>query len=196
MQSSLVYQQKLLNLENMVKKLHLQIFFVLLSIFNLIFILFFPFSVRNLLLRLTGCKIGKDTTIHNVRFFTFGKLIVGDNCTINSGCYLDARRGIKIGNNVVIAHDTKIYTLGHDFNDSTFKTKGNPVLIEDYVIIFSNVLIMPGVNIGRGAVLLPGAVVSKNIEPMTVVGGNPAKQLRMREILHTDKKPYKYWFSI
>ena len=52
---------------------------------------------------------------------------VGRNTVINFGCYLDNRRGITIGNNVGIAHNTKIYTLGHDLNDSQFKTKGAPV---------------------------------------------------------------------
>lgn len=62
---------------------------------------------------------------------------------INLGCYLDNRRGITIGDNVGIAHNTKIYTLGHDLNDPQFKTKGAPVTIKDNAFVFSNVLIMP-----------------------------------------------------
>lgn len=55
---------------------------------------------------------------------------------------------------------------------------------------------MPGVEIGEGAVVLPGSIVTKSIPPMKVVGGNPAKIIRDRKILHSEKEPYKFWFSL
>lgn len=64
---------------------------------------------------------------------------VGKDTVINFGCYLDNRRGIHIGNNIGVAHNTKIYTLGHGLNDPKFSTKGAPIHIEDDVYIFSNV---------------------------------------------------------
>ena len=70
----------------------------------------------------------------------------------------------------------KIYTLCHDLNDSSFSTKGAPVNIEDNVFVFSNAMIMPGVTIGEGAIVLAGSVVTKDVEPWTIVGGNPAKK--------------------
>lgn len=116
---------------------------------------------------------------------------------INSGCYLDNRRGIFIGNNVIIAHrPLKIYTLGHEVDDPEFKTKGSSVVLKDYVIVFSNALIMPGVIIEKGAVVLPGSVVTKNIGEMEIVGGNPAVCVKKRKQLHTKKKIIKYWLSI
>ena len=177
------------------KKVLLQVFFIVLAVFNLVYAVCFPWFLRYLLLRITGSKVGKFSCIQRVKFFGFGKLKVGRNVIINSGCYLDNRRGIEIGDYVVIAHNTKIYTLGHDFNDETFVTKGRPVVIEDYAIVFSNVLIMPGVTIKRGAVILPGAVVTKDVEAMAVMGGNPATKIRTREILHTKKEVFRYWFS-
>ena len=98
---------------------------------------------------------------------------LGKDTVINFGCYLDNRRGIYVGNNVGVAHNTKIYTLCHDLNDSSFSTKGAPVNIEDNVFVFSNAMIMPGVTIGEGAI---GSVVTKDVEPWTIVGGNPAKK--------------------
>ena len=115
---------------------------------------------------------------------------------INFGCYLDNRRGITIGNNVGIAHNTKIYTLGHDLNDPQFKTKGTAVTIKDNVFIFSNALIMPGVTIGEGAIVLAGSVVTKDIEPWTIVGGNPAKKIRERSREIDYKQIYRYWFAL
>lgn len=178
------------------KRIKLQLFFIALKFFNLLYKLFFFWSGRYLLLIATGSKIGKRSCIQACRFFGFGGLTVGDNTIINSGCYLDARRGLAIGNNVVIVHDTKIYTLGHDVNSTRFETKGAPVVIEDYVVVFSNALIMPGVTLKKGAVVLPGSVVTKDVGPMTIVGGNPAKPVKMRETLHTDKEIFRYWFSI
>jgi acetyltransferase-like isoleucine patch superfamily enzyme len=180
----------------MIFRFKLQLFFVLLKLFNLFYLILFPWTFRYLLLQVTGSNIGRRSCIQNVKFFSFGKLTVGNDTVVNSGCYLDNRRGIKIGNNVVIAHDSKIYTLGHDFNDPTFKTKGSSVSIEDYVVIFSNVLVMPGVTIKKGAVILPGSVVTKDVEEMTVAGGNPAKTIRLRESIHSQKVGFRYWFSI
>lgn len=120
---------------------------------------------------------------------------MGNNSTINTGCYLDNRRGIYIGNNVNIAHDTKIYTLGHDINSPTFEVKGAEVIVKDYACIFSNVLIMPGVKIGKGAVIFPGAVVTKDVGDYEVVGGNPAKYIKTRNKDLTYKLNYGYWLA-
>lgn len=178
------------------KKIKLQVFFILLKIFNTLYYLSFPFFLKGILLKMAGIKVGRESVIQSGRFFSFGKLEIGSNSIINSGCYLDNRRGIFIGNNVVIAHDSKFYTLGHDYNDPTFRTKGASIRIEDYVIIFANAQVMPGVTIKKGAVILSGSVVTKDVDEMTVMGGNPARPVRRREILHTQKDAYKYWFSI
>lgn len=156
-----------------------------------------PYPIRKYYLRLFSIRIGKSSTIHRAcRFFHIGKITIGNNCTINFGCYLDNRRGIIIGNNVGIAHNTKIYTLGHDIDDPEFKTKGAQVRIEDNVFVFSNSLIMPGVTLGEGAIVLAGSVVTKNVDAWTIVGGNPARTIKQRnkDIKYTQS--YKYWFAL
>lgn len=180
----------------MSRNIKLQIFYLAIKIYNVVFAFVFLDIIRHFLMKLAGYNVSFDSSIQNVRFFSFGKLSIGSNTIINSGCYLDNRRGITIGKNVVIAHNTKIYTLGHDINDCCFITKGKSVVLEDFVVVFSNVLIMPGVTIKRGAVVLPGSVVTKNVEEMVVVGGNPAVPIKMREQLHLDKKVVKYWFPL
>ena len=122
--------------------------------------------------------------------------MTGKNSVINWGCYLDNRRGIYIGDNVGIAHNVKIYTLGHDMDDPKFGTKGAPVQINDNVFIFSNAMIMPGVSIGEGAIVLTGSVVTKDVEPWTIVGGNPAKKIRERKKQVDYKQIYRYWFAL
>lgn len=157
-----------------------------------------PNPLRNTYLRLFGiCVGGGKSCIHRgCKFFHVGKMTVGECSVINFGCYLDNRRGIYIGNNVGIAHNTKIYTLGHDIDDPQFRTKGAPVHIEDNVFIFSNALVMPGVTIGEGALVLSGAVVTKNVEPWTIVGGNPARLIRQRPRDIDYKQNYTYWFAL
>tara|TARA_B100000378_G_scaffold206253_1_gene169518 strand:+ start:21903 stop:22442 length:540 start_codon:yes stop_codon:yes gene_type:complete len=178
------------------KRIKLQAFYFLLWGFNLMHSLVLPMSLKRILYFFVGFKVGKRTSVQNVKFFSFGKLNIGKNSIINSGVYLDNRRGITIGNSVVVAHNSKIYTLGHDINDDAFITKGKPVILEDYVIVFANALIMPGVTIKKGAVVLPGAVVTKDVEEMSVVGGNPAVEFKKRKSLHLNKQTKHYWFSL
>ena len=178
------------------KSILLQCKFLLVEFLNVSYQLI-PNPLRNWYLRLFGIRLGGGTSIHRrCKFFHVGKLSVGNNTVINFGCYLDNRRGITIGNNVGIAHNTKIYTLGHDLDDPQFTTKGAAVTIKDNVFIFSNTLIMPGVNIGEGAIVLAGSVVTKNVEPWTIVGGNPAKKIRERSREIDYKQIYRYWFAL
>lgn len=177
-------------------KILLQIKFLIVEFLN-ISVNFIPNPLRKYYLRAFGIKIGKQSCIHrNCKFFHVGKISIGRSSTVNFGCYLDNRRGISIGNNVGIAHNTKIYTLGHDYNDPSFPTKGSPVSIEDNAFIFSNALIMPGVTIGEGAIVLAGSVVTKDVEPWTVVGGNPAKKIRERNNRVAYNQTYRYWFAL
>ena len=156
-----------------------------------------PNPFRKWYLRCFGIVIGKKSCIHRgCRFFHVGKFEIGNHSVINFGCYLDNRRGIKIGNNVGIAHNTKIYTLGHNIDSPKFETKGAPVMIKDNAFIFSNAIIMPGVTIHEGAIVLAGSVVTRDVDAYTVVGGNPAKFVkeRIREIDY--KSSYPYWFAL
>ena len=174
----------------------LQCKFLLVEFLNVSYTLI-PNPLRKVYLRCFGIRVGTGSTIHrHCKFFHIGSFSIGRDGVINFGCYLDNRRGISIGNNVGIAHNTKIYTLGHDINSPNFETKGAPVVIEDNVFVFSNTIIMPGVTIHEGAIVLAGSVVTKDVAPYTVVGGNPAKFIkeRIREIDY--KSSYPYWFAL
>ena len=179
------------------KKVLLQCKFILIALFNLCYAIIPFFFLKRIYLQLFGISLGKCSCIHRgVRFFDIGKITIGKHSVINFNCFLDNRRGIVIGNNVGIAHGCKLYTLGHDLEDPHFRTKGTPLTIQDNVFIFSNCLIMPGVTIGEGAVVLAGAVVTKNLEPYTVYGGNPAKKIKARSNDIQYKRDYCYWFAL
>jgi maltose O-acetyltransferase len=154
------------------------------------------FILKKMLLRLTNIRLGAGTVIHTpARFLGMGCITVGSHTTINSNCYLDNRVGLIIGSNVSVAHGTKIYTLGHDIDDPHFAVKGAEVEIGDYACIFSNVLIMPGVKIGKGAVVFAGSVVTKDVGEYEVVGGNPAKFIRHRSKDLRYQVDHDYWFA-
>lgn len=189
--------ESIFKIKEKMKHFLLQINFFLIEILNISYNIF-PNPLRNIYLRFFQIKIlGFSSCIHrNCRFFHIGNFSIGKNSVINFGCYLDNRRGIYIGNNVGIAHCTKIYSLGHNIDSPNFETKGAPVYIRDNAFIFSNVLIMPGVTIGEGAIVLPGSVVTKNVEPWSVVGGNPAAFIKRNNRQINYKNNYQYWFAL
>ena len=155
-----------------------------------------PFFARRWLYRLCRFRIDPSATIQGgVRFFHVGRLEVGAGTMVNRGVYLDNRAGIVIGSNVSIAHDARIYTLGHDVHDATFAAKGQAVRIDDYAVLFAGAMVMPGVHLGTGAVVMAGAVVTKDVAPYRIVGGNPAKDLGRREGEPAYRLDRRYWFA-
>lgn len=106
---------------------------------------------------------------------------IGERSNVNANCILDGREAeIRIGHDTDIGTHTHIWTLEHDPNDSLHRTRGEAVIIEDYVWIASRVTIMPGVRIKKGAVVAAGAIVTKDVPERTIVGGVPAKQIGER----------------
>lgn len=110
---------------------------------------------------------------------------LGNNSSIGS-YKIDLRSPVKIGNNVIISNDSEIITTSHYIDSPEWEHKYYGIEIEDYVWIASNVLILPSCRkIGYGAVVGAGSVVVKDVPPMSVVAGNPAKVIRQRECVHS-----------
>ena len=107
-------------------------------------------------------------------------LSIGDFCHINSDVFLSATGPINIGNCVSISYSVKLISGGHDVQSSDFAHVTSPIIIEDHVWIGANAMILKGVTIGKGAVISGEAVVTKNVEPYTIVGGVPAKVIGER----------------
>ena len=124
-----------------------------------------------------------------------GSISIGNNTIINKKVVLDGRGGeLIIGNNVDIGQDTNIWTLEHDPNDDYHQVKGGRVIIDDYVWIATRVTILPGVKIGRGAVIASGSIVTKDVSEMTIVGGVPAKLIGIRKSKLKYTINYRPWF--
>jgi maltose O-acetyltransferase len=131
---------------------------------------------RNLVYSLNGFNVSKSSAVHwRARFFAPSGLTLGEYSTIGNDAFLDGRAGLCIGSCVNIAGEVRIYTYEHDINDPDFRGKGAPVIIEDYAYLGTRVTVLPGVRIGEGAVVASGAVVTKDVNPYSLVGGVPAR---------------------
>ena len=150
---------------------------------------------RNFVYRSFGVKLAQTSSIHSrTRFINPKELSIGEHTVIGHDCIFDARQGISIGSCVNLASETRIYTMQHDIDDPFFAPTGAPVTIEDYAYIGTRVLILPGVRIGKGAVVASGAVVTKDVAPYVMVGGVPAKFIRERSHDLRYKLSYAKWY--
>lgn len=155
--------------------------------------------LRRELYRGLGARIGKNVVFHyktEIREPQF--LTVGEGCIIGDNAILDARRGLTLGKHVNINSNTSIYTEQHDHRDPEFlcfEGKDLSVRIEDRVYLGCNVVVLPGVTIGEGAVCCAGCVVTKDVPPYTVVAGIPAKKVGERsQNLTYEFKGKACWF--
>jgi galactoside O-acetyltransferase len=154
-------------------------------------------------LRWRGVSVGKETEIYPGLRTRGGKITIGDGVRTREGVILQAGDAIVIGDHTDLNPYTTIYgnvSIGrhvmiaplvmlaggnHRSDDPTrpMKLQGHTsrgIVIEDDVWIGANAVVVDGVRIGRGAIVAAGAVVTKDVEPYAIVGGNPAKLLKYR----------------
>lgn len=133
-----------------------------------------------------GAQIGADTIIlKSLAKRANRNLCIGSNTSIGS-YKIDLRSPVRIGNRVIISNDSEIITTSHYIDSPEWEHKHYGLEIEDYVWIASNVLILPSCRkIGYGAVIGAGSVVTKDVPPMSVVGGNPAGIIKQRSCVHS-----------
>lgn len=143
-----------------------------------------PFhSIRKFFYSLSGIKVGKGSTIHMwANFFYPPNISIGEDTIIGDHVFLDGRASLKIGNHVDIASDVMIYNSEHDINSEDFQAVTAPVEIGDYVFIGPRAIILPGVKIGKGAIVAAGAVITKDVTDFTIVGGVPAEVIGERKL--------------
>lgn len=140
-------------------------------------------SLRKFFYLISGLKIPFNSTIHlEANFFHPRGITIGQNSIIGYRAFLDGRAALNIGNHVDIASEVLIYTDQHDINSPNFGNSFGPVNIKDYVFIGPRAIILPGVTIGRGAVVAAGAVVTKNIPDFEIWGGVPAQKISDRKL--------------
>jgi len=115
------------------------------------------------------------------------KMSIGNNVRLGENSYFNAKGGLTIGNNVKMGPQVFIWTSNHNYINPKWLPFDNisidkPVNIGNNVWIGARAIIIPGVNIGEGAVIGMGSVVTKDVPSCAVVGGNPANILKYRNI--------------
>lgn len=116
----------------------------------------------------------------HLRLFCVGGVSIGHGTTINRRATLDGRGGLEIGSNVSVSEGVKLLTATHDVQSTDFELQLRPVRVADWVWIGVDAIVLPGVTVGEGAVVGAGSVVTRDVEPYTVVAGNPASLRAVR----------------
>ncbi len=112
-----------------------------------------------------------------------GKLVsIGAGTVINAGCLLYTTGGLTIGRQVSVSAGVWLVTGTHGINDPDFLAAFYPIVIGDYAWIGSRAIIQAGVTIGEGAIVMAGAVVTRDVPPYAIVGGVPARQVGERAL--------------
>lgn len=133
-------------------------------------------------------SIGTNCLIHSGSIMATygGKIILSDQVSINPGTIIYGHGGISIGKMTRIAANCTLIAANHNFNqtdkpimDQGLSTKG--IFIDDDVWIGTRCVVLDGVRVGKGSVIAAGAVVTKDVEPYSVVAGVPAKLLKFRQ---------------
>ena len=145
-------------------------------------------TIEHTIPRRTLGQVGKNSYIAPDVSFRFPKNIrLGDRVTIGTGCRIWASENgsILMRAHVMLGPNVTILTANHRFDDrqttvhEQVQHEGDVDIGED-VWMAANVVILPGVTIGNGAIIAAGAVVTKNVDPFSIVGGVPARPIGIR----------------
>lgn len=142
-----------------------------------------PFSIpfRRLLAGYAFKKCGVALIVEeNVRFNYAQFIEVGDNVFFNRGVFLDSKGGIELGNYVALAEDVRIFTHSHS-ESSHMVREYHRVVVEDYAKVYAGATLLPGVTVGKEAIVASGSLVTHDVPPNMVVAGSPAKVIRKRK---------------
>lgn len=140
-------------------------------------------------LRFVGMEYGDARIYNGFHIRAPHKIRIADGVSIGPNVLLDGRMGLTIEKSATIGYGAIIWTLNHDYNDIHFRMVGAPVIIGEYAWICSHSIILPGITIGKGAVVASNAVVTHDVPPFAVVAGCPAKIVKYRE-----EKSYDYGY--
>lgn len=144
-------------------------------------------------------KIGKNLVLGD--FSVLNKdTYIGDNVRLN-GIFVEGFGVLRIGHYAQLGRDITIITSNHDYDNGTLIPYDDvhinkEVIIGDFVWIGSRAVILPGTKIGEGAIIQAGAVVHGVVPPYSIVGGNPAKVFKMRDVEHFKKLKEEHKFLI
>jgi maltose O-acetyltransferase len=146
--------------------------------------------LRTLALRAAGARLGRGSAVLGPIDFTgLGDVrelfSIGEDTLVSGPLRVDLGAAVTIGSRVQIGHDVLMLTVEHEIGPSRARCgrrRAAPIVIRDGAWIASRVTLLPGVTVGEGAVIAAGAVVTEDVAPNTLVGGVPARPLRVLDV--------------
>lgn len=146
------------------------------------------FILRRILLRGFKATVGMHVQISNsVDIFAPWNLTIGQYSSIGNRAILYNLANLTIGKSTTISQGAHLCGGSHDYNHPAMTLIKSPIVIGDEVWICADAFIGPGVQIGDGAVVAARAVVVSDVAPNSVVGGNPARLIKMRDALDSER---------
>ena len=143
----------------------------------------FPNSLKRMLLRIFGAKIGKGVILKpkvNIKYPWM--LGVGNHSWIGEGVWIDNLGNVEIGENCCLSQGVMLLCGNHNFSVSGFDLTVEEIRLEDGVWLGAKSIVTPGVTCGSHAVLTVGSIASKNLEAYSINRGNPAEKIKSRVI--------------
>jgi putative colanic acid biosynthesis acetyltransferase WcaF len=137
----------------------------------------FPvYAVKRGLLRMFGASVGRGVIIKpHVRIKYPWHLTIGDHCWIGEEVWIDNLAAVRLGHDVCLSQGAYLCTGSHDHRSETFDLIVKPIIIEAEAWVATRAVILPGVTIGRGAVIAAGSIVTKDVAAAVIVGGCPGQ---------------------
>lgn len=137
-------------------------------------------EIRSIMSELFGYEVPDNFRVFPPFYTDFGRNIhVGENVFINAGCQFQDQGGVWLGDGCLIGHNVVFATLNHDLNPERRQICiPRSIVLGKNVWVGSNSTILAGVRIGDNAVVAAGSVVTRDVEPNSVVGGVPARLIK------------------
>ncbi|AII14029.1 maltose O-acyltransferase (MAT)-like acetyltransferase [Campylobacter iguaniorum] len=145
-----------------------------------------PFFIRDIFFKFSFKKYGQSVIIDYKTFFRYmNKIQIGNFVSINRGCefYTSADNGgsiIDIKDHVIFSPNVKIYSAGHDYKYLDLPDTSGDIIIKEHVWIGANSIVLQGVTIGEYSIISANSIVTKDVEPYSIVSGIPARVRKQR----------------
>jgi putative colanic acid biosynthesis acetyltransferase WcaF len=140
------------------------------------------FAWRRFLLRAFGAQVAPHVHIHaSAHVYMPWNVALGEWAAVGEHALIYSLGKVRIGRNATLSYRAHVCAGSHDFNDPALRLLKPPVTIEDNAWIGTEAFIGPGVTVGNGAIVGARAVVVKDVAPMHIVAGNPARSVGLRQ---------------
>ena len=141
------------------------------------------FAWRRAVLRAFGARVGAHVNVYpSTHVYMPWNVEIGDWTALGEDVFVYSLGKVRIGSSVTLSYRSHVCAGSHDLNSLSLPLLKPPVTIEDSVWVGTEAFIGPSVTIGQGAVVGARAVVVKNVAPLNIVAGNPARVIGMRKL--------------